>query len=121
VVAEKVNMGERLGLSADHRRPKVVGELNGRHVKRVKFVGEFVWHTHDHEGELFLVVEWAVHDGVPGPARPARRGRVPDVPHGVEHRPVSDGEVSGLLFEPASTLNTGDGRNERTVDVPERL
>lgn len=118
---EKVNLGEKLTLFADHWSPKVVGELNGQHVKLVKFVGEFVWHTHDHEDELFLVVKGRFTMEFRGHRVALDEGEFLIVPRGVEHRPVADEEVHVLLFEPATTLNTGDVRNERTVADPERL
>lgn len=118
---EKVNLGEKLALFADHWRPKVVGELNGQHVKLVKFVGEFVWHKHDHEDELFLVVMGRFTMEFRDRHVALDEGEFLIVPRGVEHRPVADEEVHVLLFEPATTLNTGDVRDERTVAAPERL
>jgi mannose-6-phosphate isomerase-like protein (cupin superfamily) len=117
--AAKVNLREKLDLIQDQWSPKVVGELNGQHVKLVKFQGEFVWHKHDQEDELFLVVK--------GRFRMEFRDRhvwldeneFLIVPRGVEHRPVADDEAHVLLFEPASTLNTGDVQNERTIRDPE--
>jgi mannose-6-phosphate isomerase-like protein (cupin superfamily) len=118
---EKVNLGEKLALFADHWNPKVVGELNGQQVKLVKFLGEFVWHKHDHEDELFLVVKGRFTMEFRDRHVPLGESEFLIVTRGVEHRPVADEEVHVLLFEPASTLNTGDVRNERTVDVPHRL
>lgn len=118
---EKVNLGEKLALFSDHWKPRVVGELNGQHVKLVKFVGEFVWHKHDHEDELFLVVKGRFTMEFRDRHVPLAEGEFLIVPRGVEHRPVADEEVHVLLFEPATTLNTGDVRNERTVADPERL
>lgn len=118
---EKVNLREKLSLFTDHWSPKVVGELNGQHVKLVKFVGEFVWHSHDHEDELFLVVS--------GRFRMEFRDRhvwleereFLIVPRGVEHRPVAEEEVHVLLFEPVTTRNTGNVQNERTVEQLDRI
>ena len=118
---EKVNLGEKLAQFADHWCPKVVGELNGQQVKLVKFVGEFVWHTHDHEDELFLVVKGRFTMEFRDRQVPLSEGEFLIVPRGVEHRPVAAEEVHVLLFEPATTLNTGDVRSERTVLNPERL
>ena len=118
---EKVNLGEKLALFTDHWSPKIVGELNGQHVKLVKFRGEFVWHKHDHEDELFLVVKGRFIMEFRDRHVPLGEGEFLIVPRGVEHRPVADEEVHVLLFEPATTLNTGNVRDERTVDVPERL
>lgn len=101
--------------------PRVVGELNGQHVKIVKVEGEFVWHHHEHEDELFLVLAGRLvieHEDGETTLEP---GQLAIVPRGMEHRPRADRETHLLLFEPASTLNTGNVRNERTVDRPARL
>lgn len=114
-----VSLREKLSLIREHWRPRVVGELNGQHVKLAKLQGEFVWHRHDQEDELFLVLkgemELHLRDGVVT----LREGEFFIVPRGVEHKPVARHEVHLLMFEPASTLNTGDVRNERTVESPE--
>ena len=116
-----VNLTEKFALFRDHWSPKIVGELNDQQVKLVKFQGPFVWHKHDDEDELFLVhrgsFRMELRDGVVE----LRAGDFLVVPRGVEHRPVADEEVEVLLFEPASTLNTGDVRNERTRDELQRL
>ena len=117
----KVNLREKLSLFSDHWSPKVVGELNGQHVKLVKFQGEFVWHKHDSEDELFLVVNGRFRMDFRDHQVWVEQGEFLIVPRGVEHRPVAEEEVHVLLFEPAATLNTGDVRNERTVDQLERL
>jgi mannose-6-phosphate isomerase-like protein (cupin superfamily) len=116
---DKVNLGEKLGLFHEHWSPKVVGELNGQHVKLVKFEGEFVWHKHDKEDELFLVVKGRFRMDFRDRDVWLEEGEFLIVPRGIEHRPVAHEEVHVLLFEPATTLNTGDVRGERTVDVPE--
>ncbi len=118
---EKVNLTEKLALFHEHWSPKIVGELNGQHVKLVKFVGEFVWHKHDHEDELFLVVKGRFRMDFRDREVQLEEGEFLIVPRGVEHRPVADEEVQVLLFEPAGTLNTGDVRDDRTVDLPDRL
>ena len=118
---DKVNIREKLALFDDHWSPKVVGELNGQHVKLVKFRGEFVWHKHDHEDELFLVVKGRFVMEFRHRAVRLEEGEFLVVPRGVEHRPVAEEEVHVLLFEPAGTLNTGDVRDERTVEMPERI
>ena len=117
----KVNLLEKLSLFSDHWSPKVVGELNGQHVKLVKFQGEFVWHKHDGEDELFLVVNGRFRMDFRDHQVWVEQGEFLIVPRGAEHRPVAEEEVHVLLFEPAATLNTGDLRNERTVDQLERL
>jgi mannose-6-phosphate isomerase-like protein (cupin superfamily) len=118
---KKVNLAEKLGQFTERWSPRVVGELNGQQVKLVKLEGEFVWHHHEHEDELFLVLQghldMHLRDGVVG----IDPGELFIVPRGVEHKPVAAGEAHVLLFEPASTLNTGNLRNERTVDAPARL
>jgi mannose-6-phosphate isomerase-like protein (cupin superfamily) len=118
---EKVNLREKLALFDDHWSPKVVGELNGQHVKLVKFRGEFVWHRHEREDELFLVVAGRFVMEFRDRRVSLEAGEFLIVPRGVEHRPVAEQEVHVLLFEPATTLNTGDMRDARTVDVPERI
>jgi mannose-6-phosphate isomerase-like protein (cupin superfamily) len=117
----KVNLGEKFALFADHWSPKVVGDLNGQQVKLVKFRGEFVWHKHDGEDELFLVVRGRFRMEFRGRQVWLEEGEFLIVPRGVEHRPVAEQEVHVLLFEPAATLNTGDVRNERKVDHLDRL
>ena len=118
---DKVNIAEKLALFAEHWSPKVVGELNGQHVKLVKFQGDFVWHKHDHEDELFLVVEGRFRMDFRDREVWLEEGEFLIVPRGVEHRPSADEEVHVLLFEPASTLNTGNVSDERTVVEPERI
>jgi mannose-6-phosphate isomerase-like protein (cupin superfamily) len=118
---EKVNLEEKLRLVTEHWSPRIVAELNGQHVKLVKFKGEFVWHHHDAEDELFLVIEGSFRMEFEDRVVPLSKGELIVVPRGVEHRPVADEEVEVLLFEPAGTLNTGNVVNERTVAAPERL
>jgi len=118
---EKVNLAEKLRRIQDHWNPRIVGELNGQHLKLVKFQGEFVWHRHEHEDEMFLVVEGQFRMEFRDRAVPLESGEFLIVPRGVEHRPVAETEVSVLLFEPAGTLNTGNVRSEHTVDAPGRL
>jgi len=117
--AAKVNLAEKFALFAEHWSPKVVGELNGQHVKLVKLLGAFVWHKHDAEDELFLVVRGRFRMEFRDRHVWVEAGEFLVVPRGVEHRPVADEEAHILLFEPASTLNTGDVRDERTVERPE--
>jgi len=110
----KVNLSEKLALFAEHWSPKIVGELNGQHVKLVKFKGEFVWHKHDAEDEMFLVVKGSFRMEYRDKTVVLNEGEFLIVPRGTEHRPVADEEVSVLLFEPATTLNTGDAENKLT-------
>ena len=118
---QKINIAEKLASFTDHFQPKIVGELNGQHVKLVKFTGEFVWHHHDDEDELFLVVRGRFRMELRDQTIELGPGEILIVPRGVEHRPVADAEVEVLLFEPAGTLNTGNVRGERTVDRPEKI
>ncbi|MBW4514333.1 MAG: cupin domain-containing protein [Timaviella obliquedivisa GSE-PSE-MK23-08B] len=112
---EKVNLAEKLAVFADHWNPKIVGELNGQQVKLVKFQGEFVWHHHDTEDELFLVVQGRFRMEFRDRQVWLEAGEFIIVPHGVEHRPVAEEEVHVLLFEPATTLNTGNAESNLTV------
>ena len=112
---EKVRLVSKFASFSEHWSPKIVGELNGQHVKVVKFVGEFVWHHHDHEDEMFLVHRGRFRMELRDRAIELEAGDFLIVPRGVEHRPVADEEVEGVLFEPAGTLNTGNVESERTV------
>jgi mannose-6-phosphate isomerase-like protein (cupin superfamily) len=118
---DKVSLAEKFAAFTGHWSPKILADLNGQQVKAVKFQGAFVWHHHDHEDEMFLVHR--------GSFRMELRDRVVSlgpgdfivIPRGVEHRPVADEEVEVVLFEPASTLNTGSVQNDRTVAVLDRI
>jgi len=120
---KKVNLAQKLAMFHDHWNPRIVGELNGQHVKLVKFKGEFVWHKHDHEDEMFLVVSGQFRMELQDQAAiDLGEGEFLVVPRGVMHRPVAEEEVSVLLFEPAGTLNTGDAATSTlTVAEPENL
>jgi GrpB-like predicted nucleotidyltransferase (UPF0157 family)/mannose-6-phosphate isomerase-like protein (cupin superfamily) len=118
---EKVNLREKLSRFSEFWSPKIVGELNGQLVKLVKFTGEFVWHHHDHEDEMFLVVQGRFRMEFRDRHVWLEEGEFLIVPCGVEHRPVAEQEAHVLLFEPASTLNTGNVRNERTLAELERI
>lgn len=118
---ERIDLSEKLSRFDERWSPRIVAELNGQHVKLVKLEGEFVWHSHADEDELFLVLKGKLTIELRDGAVALGPGQMVVVPRGVEHRPVADGEVHVLLFEPAGTLNTGDVRNERTVEKPERL
>jgi mannose-6-phosphate isomerase-like protein (cupin superfamily) len=115
---DKVNLLEKFARVNEYWSPKIVGELNDSYVKVVKLKGEFIWHFHEREDELFLVVK--------GTLRMRREVQIREgefliVPKGVEHLPVADGEVHVVLLEPKSTLNTGNVQNERTVAELERI
>jgi mannose-6-phosphate isomerase-like protein (cupin superfamily) len=117
----KINLQDKLSLFNSHWDPKIVGELNGQLVKLVKFHGEFVWHHHEHEDELFLVLRGAFVMQFRDRDVRLEEGEFLIVPRGVEHRPVAEHEVHVLLFEPATTLNTGNVVSERTVVAPQRI
>jgi mannose-6-phosphate isomerase-like protein (cupin superfamily) len=118
---ERIDLAEKLAGFDERWSPRIVAELNGQHVKLVKLEGEFIWHSHAEEDELFLVLEGLLTIELRDGAVVLGPGQMVVVPRGVEHRPVADGEVHVLLFEPAGTLNTGDVRNERTVEEPKRI
>jgi mannose-6-phosphate isomerase-like protein (cupin superfamily) len=118
---EKVNISKKLSQFHDHWNPRIVGELNGQHVKLVKFKGEFVWHKHDDEDELFYVVEGKFSMEFRDRTVELTEGEFLIVPRGVQHRPVAEEEVSVMLFEPGSILNTGNTRRELTRDTLEIL
>ena len=123
---QKVNLGEKLASFSDHWSPKIVGELNGQQVKLVKFQGEFVWHHHDDEDELFLVLRGRFRmeyrdDAGAEQTLEIREDEFVIVPRGTVHRPVAEREVQVLLFEPAGTLNTGNVRGARTVEKLQRI
>lgn len=117
----KVNIEEKLSLFTDYFNPRIVGELNGQQVKLVKFKGEFVWHKHDNEDEMFYVVK--------GKFKMEFRDKIVEineqefliVPKGIEHKPSAENEVSIMLFEPAATLNTGDTKSDLTRAVLEKI
>jgi mannose-6-phosphate isomerase-like protein (cupin superfamily) len=118
---DKVNLREKFACFTEPWKPKIVGELNGQQVKLVKFQGSFVWHHHEHEDELFLVVKGRFRMEFRDRHVWLEEGEFLIVPRGVEHRPVADEEAHVLLFEPASTLNTGNVQNERTVAHLDRI
>lgn len=111
---EKINLEQKLALFSEHWSPKIVGELNGQQVKLAKLKGEFVWHKHEHEDELFLVLHGTLKIELRDKTISLNENEFFIVPKGVEHKPVADEEVSVMLFEPASTLNTGDKQTNLT-------
>ena len=118
---EKVNVAQKLSLFGEQWSPKIVGELNGQHVKLVKFSGEVVWHHHDDEDEMFLVVNGRFRMEFRDREVWIEEGEFIVVPRGIEHRPVAEEEASVMLFEPASTLNTGNVTGEMTVAELDRI
>ena len=118
---EKVNIREKLALISDHWNPRVVGDLNGQQVKLVKFQGEFLWHDHAAEDELFLVMRGSFRMDFRDRSVTLQEGEFIIVPRGVEHRPVAEQEVEVMLFEPAQIKHTGDVESELTVHQFERI
>ena len=118
---EKVNIAQKLSLFSDHFNPRIVGELNGQQVKLGKFKGEFIWHKHDHEDEMFYVLKGEFMMEFRDKKVLLKENEFLIVPRGVEHRPVAEKEVAVMLFEPATTLNTGNVRGEMTREKPERI
>jgi mannose-6-phosphate isomerase-like protein (cupin superfamily) len=118
---EKVDLAASFARIHEHYSPYIAGELNGQMVKLVKFQGEFVWHSHANEDEMFLVIAGEFRMEFRDRTVPLSAGQFLIVPRGVEHRPVAEHEVQVMLFEPASTLNTGNVRNEMTREKLERL
>jgi len=117
----KVNLAEKFSRFSDHWSPKIVGELNDSYVKAVKLQGEFLWHHHENEDELFLVVRGRLTMRLRDRTVEVNAGEFIIIPRGVEHLPVAEEETHVILLEPKSTLNTGNVRNERTVAELERL
>ncbi len=116
---EKVDLEEKFALFDEVWKPKIVGELNGQYVKLAKLLGEFVWHHHDDEDELFFVFKGSLDIELRGRTISLSEGEFFIVPRGVEHRPVAKTEAHVLMLEPASTLNTGNVDDERTIRDPE--
>lgn len=118
---EKVNLAEKFDSFQDHWSPKVAGVLNDLYVKVAKLSGEFVWHRHEAEDEMFLVVKGRLQIKLRDGDVYLDEGEFVVIPRGVEHLPVAEAEVQVLLFEPKSTLNTGNVRDDRTVEQLERI
>lgn len=114
----KVNIDQKLSLIHDYFNPRIAGELNGQHVKLVKFQGEFIWHSHEHEDEMFYVLKGSFDMHLRDKIINIRENEYLIVPKGVEHKPVANEEVSIMLFEPAGTVNTG---NEKSALTREHL
>ena len=118
---EKINIAQKLDLFSDYFNPRIVGELNSQHVKLVKFKGEFVWHHHELEDEMFLVIDGAFTMELRDKNVLLEKGDFIIIPRGTEHRPVASEEVHVMLFEPVSTLNTGDKQTELTRKTLETI
>ena len=118
---KKVNINEKLALFNDYWNPRIIAELNGQQIKAVKLKGEFVWHHHEHEDELFLVIHGKLKMEFKDKTIDVSPGEFIIVPRGIEHKPVAKDEVHILLFEPSSTRNTGNVENERTRNKREKI
>ncbi|HWO02783.1 MAG TPA: cupin domain-containing protein [Blastocatellia bacterium] len=118
---EKVNLREKLGRFSDYWSPKIVGEVNDSHVKLVKLKGEFLWHHHESEDELFLVVKGTLIIRLRDRDVELEEGEFVIIPHGVEHLPIATEEAHVLLLEPKTTVNTGNVSSERTVAELDRI
>lgn len=117
----KIDVAGKLAAIDQHWDPRIVAELNGQKVMLAKLQGEFVWHSHEHEDELFFVLYGELQIEFRDRTETLNPGEMLVVPRGVEHRPVAREEVHVMLFEPLSTVNTGDVENERTVRQPKRI
>ena len=111
---KKINISQKLAQFNDHWNPRIIGELNKQHVKLAKIKGEFIWHKHDDEDEMFLVLKGTLKIEFRDRTETIQENEIIIVPKGVEHKPIAEKEVSIMLFEPATTINTGALENERT-------
>ena len=118
---QKINVLEKFNLFSEHWRPKIIAELNGQSVKLAKVKGEFVWHHHENEDELFFVLKGTLTMKLRERDVVLHEGEMFVVPRGVEHKPVAEEEVWMMMFEPKETLNTGNLQNERTVNELEKI
>ena len=118
---EKINIDEKFSVFQDYWNPRIIGELNGQHVKLVKVKGDFVWHHHDHEDELFYVVHGQLTMAFRDRIEKIGPGEMIIVPRGVEHKPAAEEEVLIMLFEPVSTVNTGNVENDRTKNNLQKI
>jgi mannose-6-phosphate isomerase-like protein (cupin superfamily) len=118
---DKVNIREKLGAISAYWQPKIIGELNDSYVKVVKLHGEFLWHMHESEEEMFLVIQGRLVIKLRTGDIVLNEGEFFIIPRGVEHMPVAEQEVHVMLIEPKTTLNTGNVRNERTIEQPETI
>ena len=113
---EKINIENKLALFTDYWNPKIVGELNNQYVKLVKLKGDFVWHKHDNEDEMFLVLDGQLKIELRDKTLNLEKNEFVIIPKGIEHKPVAENEVSVMIFEPKSTLNTGNTKNNFTKE-----
>jgi len=113
---QPINLAKKLSLFSDHWHPRIVGELNGQHVKLAKLKGEFIWHKHDEEDEMFFVISGQLKMEMRDKTVTINPNEFYIVPKGVEHKPIAEEEVSVMLFEPASTKHTGEQKHELTKE-----
>ena len=118
---EKINLNQKFSLFSEHWSPKIIGELNSQQIKLGKFQGEFVWHKHDSEDEAFFVMKGSFNMELRDKTIVLNEGDMLVVPKGVEHRPVAENETWVMMFEPATTLNTGNVINEKTKTLLEKI
>ncbi len=119
---KSINLQEKYNLINEHWSPKIIGELNGQHVKLAKIKGDFIWHHHEEEDELFMVIKGTLFMDFRDRTEVIKEGEIIIVPKGIEHRPrTEDKEVQIMLFEPMTTLNTGEIKNERTKENLEKI
>ena len=118
---KKINLKEKLAKFSDHWSPKIIGQLNHQLVKVAKLQGEFVWHSHENEDELFMVIDGSFTMELRDRSIEVREGELIIIPKGTEHRPVAKKEVSILLLEPNTLINTGEVRNQLTVENPDHI
>ena len=117
----KVNLSEKFSLFTDHWKPKIVGELNEQYVKLAKLKGEFVWHQHENEDELFMVIKGRLTIKLREKDICLKEGEIFIIPRTVEHKPVAEKEVHVLMFEPKGTVNTGDTASDKKIDALEKI
>ena len=118
---DKINIKDKLSLFSEYWSPKIVGELNGQYVKLCKLKGEFVWHKHDNEDEMFFVIDGILKVEFRDKTISIDKNEFIIIPKGIEHKPIADKEVSLMVFEPISTLNTGDTEGDFTIEELDRI
>lgn len=118
---EKININEKLSTFSEYWSPKIVGDINESYVKLVKLKGEFVWHMHENEDEMFMVIKGRLVIKLRSKDIILNEGEFFIIPKGIEHMPVAENEVHVMLLEPKTTLNTGNVKNERTVEILEKI
>jgi mannose-6-phosphate isomerase-like protein (cupin superfamily) len=118
---EKVNIYNKFQKIKDYWNPRIVGELNGQHLKLVKVQGKFLWHKHDYEDEMFIVWKGILQVELPDKTVEMNEGEFIIIPAGTRHRTIAHTEAHLLLFEPAGTINTGDERTDMTIKAPEKI